>query len=493
MAGDLILTLDVGTSSVRAMLFDGEGRAVPGAETQIVHQARATPDGGVELDPDLLFAQTAQAIDGTLPHLPSGMRIAGVSTSTIWHSVMGLDADLRPLTPLFTWADTRAAAAAAELRRKLDERAVHARTGCLLHPSYLPARLAWLAASRPDLWLRVRRWASFGEYLHLRLFGRCFCSVSMASGTGLLDVHRCTWDAEVMGAIDLAPERLSPLGDTSDMLRGLGPEWAERWPALSDVPWLPAIGDGACSNVGSGCVDPSRVALMVGTSGATRVVLATPDAEAVPGLFLYRVDRRRPLIGGATSEGGNLFAWMRSTLRLDELPALEREIATMAPDAHGLTVLPFLAGERAPGWAAEARGALIGLTLATRPIDMLRAGLEAIAYRFALIHELLRGVAAPDAVVVASGGALLGSPAWLTIMSDVLGRTVVASQVSEASSRGAALLALEALGLISDLMALPAEEGRSFQADAVRHAAYQAALARQTHLYNLLVGQHSVI
>jgi gluconokinase len=219
------------------------------------------------------------------------------------------------------------------------------------------------------------------------------------------------------------------------------------------------------------------------------VVLATPDADAVPGLFLYRVDRRRPIIGGATSEGGNLFAWMRATLRLDELPTLEAKLAAMDPDAHGLTVLPFLAGERAPGWAAEARGALVGLTLATHPIDIVRAGLEAIAYRFALIHELLRAVAAPDAVVIASGGALLGSPAWLTIMSDVLGRTVVASQVSEASSRGAALLALEALGLISDLKALPAEAGRSFQADAARHSVYRAGLARQRRLYDQLVGQ----
>jgi gluconokinase len=491
MAGEIVLTLDVGTSSSRAMLFDGDGRAVPGAETQITHQARVTPDGGVELDPEMLFTHTTQAIDGTLPHLPSGSRIAAVAISTIWHSVMGLDDEMHPLTSLLTWADTRAAAAAAELRQRLDEAAVHARTGCLLHPSYLPARLAWLSASRPDVWRSVRRWASFGEYLHLRLFGRCVCSVSMASGTGLLDVHRCAWDDEVMEAIGLAPDLLSPLGDTGDVLQGLRPEWAERWPALKDVPWLPAIGDGACSNVGSGCVDPSQIALMVGTSGATRVVLSTPDAGVLPGLFLYRVDRRRPIIGGATSEGGNLFAWMRSALRLDELSQLEAEIATMAPDAHGLTVLPFWAGERAPGWAAEARGALVGLTLATRPIDILRAGLEAIAYRFALIHELLRAVASPDAVVVASGGALLGSPAWLTIMSDVLGRTVVASQVSEASSRGAALLALEALGLIPDLKALPAAAGRSYQADAARHAAYQSGLARQKHLYDLLVRQES--
>jgi gluconokinase len=273
-----------------------------------------------------------------------------------------------------------------------------------------------------------------------------------------------------------------------DALQGLPPAWAARWPALADVPWFPAIGDGACSNVGSGCTSPERIALMVGTSGAMRVVVDAPDAPVVPGLWCYRVDRRRPLLGGALSEGGNLFAWMRSTLHVDALPALEDEIAAMAPDGHGLSVLPFLAGERSPGWAAAARGAIVGLTLATQPAHILRAGLEAVAYRFALIHQRLDAVAAPDAVAVASGGALLGSPVWMDIMADVLGRTVVASGEREASSRGAALLALEALGLLPDIAAVPTKLGPVHQPDAARHARYQEAIARQVHLYDLLVG-----
>ena len=484
----LILTLDVGTSSLRTMLYDTQGAEVPNAEVQIEHSVHATPDGGAELDPATLFKNTARAIDGILAQLPRGDSIAGVATCTLWHSVLGVDAHGRVLTPLYTWADTRAAAAAAALRAKLDGQAVHARTGCLLHPSYLPARLLWLAQTQPMLWRRAARWLSFGEYLHRRLFGRAICSVSMASGTGLLDVHRCDWDPEVLEAIGLDPSRLSPLGDVADAESGLRPEWAARWPALSKVPWFPAVGDGACSNVGSGCTSPRRIALMVGTSGATRVVADTPDAAVEPGLWCYRVDRKRPLLGGALSEGGNIFAWARSTLQLDALSNLEGEIAAMPPDAHGLTVLPFLAGERSPGWAAEARGAINGLSLTTQPRDILRAVLEAIAYRFALIHQQLDAVAARDAVVIASGGALLHSPAWMTIMADVLNRQVVASGEREASSRGAALLGLEALGLLSSVDAAPAALGAVYTPAPARHARYMQGLARQKELYALLVG-----
>ena len=483
----LILTLDVGTSSLRTMLYGTQGSALPDAEVQITHSANVTPDGGVELDPEALFANAVRAIDGLLPRVPPGQTIAGVATCTLWHSVLGVDASGAAITPLYTWADTRAPAAAAELRTRLDQDAVHARTGCFLHPSYLPARLLWLSEAQPEIWRRAARWVSFGEYLHQRLLGKTICSVSMASGTGLLDVRRCAWDREVLDAIGLDPAQLSPLGDTADAVAGLRPEWAARWPALAAVPWLPALGDGACSNVGSGCVSPRRIALMVGTSGAIRVVVETPDAPVVPGLWWYRVDRRRPLLGGALSEGGNLVAWMRATLQLDALPDLEAEIAAMAPDAHGLTVLPFLAGERSPGWAAQARGAIAGLSLATHPVEILRAGLEAIAYRFALIQRRLAAVAAPDAEVIASGGALLSSAAWMGMMADVLGRPVVDLGEHEASSRGAALLALEALGLLPDIAAVPTTLGATYEPDAARHARYQDGIARQTHLYDLLV------
>jgi gluconokinase len=309
----------------------------------------------------------------------------------------------------------------------------------------------------------------------------------MASGTGLFDQHAADWDGPVLAALDLTPAHLAPVVDLDTPFRGLRAEFAGRWPTLRRLPWLPALGDGACSNVGAGCTGPGRAALMVGTSGAMRVCLPV-DPAIPPGLWCYRVDRRRRLLGGSLSNGGSLYAWLRETLRCDDDPAaLEAALRAMPSDAHGLTVLPFLAGERSTGWVASARGAVVGLSLATRPIDVLRAGLETVAYRFALVHARLRE-ACPDVTeIVATGGALLASPVWIQIMADVLGLPVTPSTETEASSRGAALLALEALGALPSLEAAPAGVGVPVSPDPARHARYQDGLARHRQLYDALV------
>jgi gluconokinase len=327
---------------------------------------------------------------------------------------------------------------------------------------------------------------TLGEYLELRLFGQARVSLSVASWSGLLDRHRLAWDGPLLEALALPEERLSPLVDRDAPLHGLSASYAARWPALRDVPWFPAVGDGAAANIGSGATGDGRIALTVGTSGAMRVV--RKEVVAVPpGLWSYRVDRRHALLGGATSEGGNVYDWLRQSLRLSEREALEAALAATEPDGHGLTVLPFVAGERSPGWAGNARATIHGVTVATTPLDILRASFEAIAYRFALIGERMAFDPGADYRLVASGSALLRSPGWMQIFADVLGKPVVASAETEATSRGAAILALHALGEIPSLDALPAADGASYQPDAVRHARYRAAIARQQWLYERLI------
>jgi gluconokinase len=467
---------------VRALCFDATGAALP-LERQLAYEMRTTPDGGVEIEADELVELAASALDGLLADLEG--EVGAVAVSTFWHTLLGLGADDRPRTPLYSWADTRSAAEVERLRARVDEKAYHARVGCIFHTSYLPARVAWLAAHEPERFRSVRRFVSFGEYLYLRLLGEGRCGVSMASGTGLFDQRLQCWDAPTLAVLGLGPEHFFPIDDTP--LRGLREPFRTRWPALARVPWYPAAGDGACSNVGAGCTTPDRAALMVGTSGALRVCSTREPAAIPPGLWCYRVDRRRTLLGGSLSNGGNLYAWLTETLRLPPAEAVERELAAMAPDGHGLAVLPFLAGERSPGWVASARAAVSGLSLATRPIDILRAGLETIAYRFALIHERLREACPDLAVIVATGGALLASPAWTQIMADVLGVPVTPSEEAEASSRGAALLALEGLGAIASIEQVAAPAGPPVAPDRERHARYREGLSRHRRLYDALI------
>ncbi|HET6885406.1 MAG TPA: FGGY-family carbohydrate kinase, partial [Rubrobacteraceae bacterium] len=305
------------------------------------------------------------------------------------------------------------------------------------------------------------------------------------SATGLFDQNLRRWAGEVIEALPVEQTQLSPI--SNEPLRGLQDEWARRWPALRDVPWFPAAGDGACSNVGSGCTRSDRLALMVGTSGAMRVLWKADSVEIPDGPWCYRADDKRLVMGGALSDGGNLVAWLRETLRLPEPEETERLLAEMEPGAHGLTFLPLLAGERGPGWADEANGTVAGLSMSSTPLEILRAAMEAVALRFALIAEIIEEASPGEKEVIATGGGLLGSPTWTGIMADALGRPVTTSGIQEASSRGAALLALERLGEL-EIEEAKAPLGETFQPDPERHEIYLEALTRQRRLYEAVLG-----
>ncbi len=481
----LVLAIDVGSSSVRAMLFDGRARAVERAAARQPYTLHTTAEGASEIPADELLERIWSCIDEVLRRAgPPARRVAAVAGSTFATNVLGLDGAGRPLTPLYAYADTRATADAAALRQRLDEEAIHQRTGCYLHTSYLPARFAWLARTQPETFSRAERWLSIAEYVERCLFDGGRAGYSLASWSGLLNRHDLTWDKALLAELPVAPEQLSPLAAQHEPARGLRPPFAERWPILRDVPWFPFAGDGAAANLGSGCEGAERVALTVGTTSALRVVLpASP--EIPPGLWCYRVDARRSLLGGALSEGGNLFAWLEELLALDGNPARrEAALAALAPDAHRLTVLPFISGERSPGWSGSARATIHGLTQATTPLEILRAGMEAVAFRIYWVAERLRPHLPEGFRIVASGGALLQSPAWQQILADVLNHPLAVSAARESSARGAAILALEALGAAPENGPLVAAVVRP---DAAAHAAYREAMARQETLYQRLV------
>jgi gluconokinase len=377
-----------------------------------------------------------------------------------------------------------------DLRSKFDETKIHARTGCRFHSSYWPAKLRRLQAHEPENVQKTSRWLSFAEYLTLHFFGETTMSVSMASGTGLLNQRTSEWDAELIAALGVSVASFPEIAEREQSFSSLTPAYASRWPQLERARMFPAVGDGAANSIGSGCHSTEKVALMIGTSGAMRVCFAGEVPERLPPeLWCYRANRDRILVGGALSDGGGLFNWIKeSQLPAEDFRTIELELGLLAPDAHGLTVLPFWAGERSTGWNPDARGSIFGLTSQTLPIEILRAAMEAIAYRFALIARALEPFA-PGATLVASGNALRSSPTWVQILADVLGRRILVSELSEASLRGAALLALEATGKIqtiesSELSSEPVET--VFEPNMRNHGLYQEGLERQQRIYKKL-------
>ena len=412
-----VLVLDIGSSSVRAQRFNDH----------------AEPDG--KLRQETYDTTDAAEVAGLVRKVLGGEEPDG--TSCFAHSLVAVDRNWKPLTPILGWRDTRSADAAEWLQRRVDPGSMHARTGAYLHPSYWASKLAWLAQVEPELFRDAAHFVSFSDFVR----GTPETSLSMASGTGLLDLTTNEWDAELLDVLGLDAELL---------------------PRIVDQPvWV----DAACSNLGAGCLGRDRAALMIGTSGALRVLYETERPQPRDGLFLYRYDERRVIEGGALSDGGNLHAWLQKTLA---------EPKGEPRDEHGVTFLPFLGGERSTGWDPDATGAIFGLTFDTTPAELRRAALEGVGFRFAAIADLLPEVEE----IVATGGALIKDPQWVQIMADTLARPVLLSGVEEASLRGAAV------AVVSDPAEAPIRD--TFHPREDRAEAYRSARDRQQRLYDAL-------
>ena len=475
----LVLTLDLGTSSTRTALFDAQGRRFTHTTAQQAYPLVTSVDGAAELEPAVLSTAVLRCLQETMRQYRADARlrgrpIAGIGVSSFWHSLIALDAKGRPLTRIITWADGRCRDDAAHLRKEFSEKAVHARTGCMLRSSFWPAKLVWLKRTQPRLFAKVHRWVSPAEWIQLELCGDASCAIGMATGTGMFDPTKLDWDAALLRRCALDRDHLNALSDEPVTSNG---RLAALHAELRGVPWFPAIGDGAASNLGSGATRPGFAAINVGTSAALRVMREGKKARAPFGLFCYRVDAKRFLVGGAISNAGNLRAWCLRELRLPEDAALEAQLERRDAPSHGLTVLPFWAAERAPTWNEDLRGVIHGVNLNTTALDILQATTEAAYIRIAQIGELVVAEEPAPPKFLVSGG-IQHSRSSMQRLADVLGHAIYANPEAEASIRGAAIFALERLGYQPAALKL----GRAIRPRAKIAALYAKQRQRQAQL-----------
>ena len=460
----LILALDIGSSSMRCALFDQRGVPIPRSTARADYSIHYTAEGGAELSPMRLYRASLRCVRETLRSRRNSARlrdvpIAAIGGCSFWHSLLGLNRTGDPVTPIYTWADMRSAPDAAQLREELAEREIQLRTGCVLRAAYWPAKLRWLRRTQPALVKRVRMWVSPAQWLFRQLFGADPTSHSMASGTGLYALEGGGWDAQLCATCGVDVEQLGSLTSASEA----GSPVRE----LEGVPVFGAIGDGAAGNLGCGADSPEHIAINVGTSAAVRRVEPRRDAarELPAGLFRYVVDDERFVLGGATSNAGNLRQWCAREFALLDVQidrALMREDAAV----DGATVLPFLVAERAPTWPENTGSVFAGVTQTSTTAEILRAAITSTYYRLANILDEVEKPNAGARRFIVSGG-VTRSPASLAILADALGRDIMVSAEAEASLRGGAIYTLRQLGFAPKSIA----SGKT-----VRH---HAALAEQ--------------
>jgi gluconokinase len=447
---DVVLGVDIGTTAVKAVAFDAEGGTHGDAE-------QGYPL--LEPEPGAAVQDPAQVVEGTLAAIrdaasaaaEAGARVVGLSFSSAMHSLVGLGDDGRAVTPLITWADTRAALEAERLRREHPE--LHARTGTPLHPMAPLPKLVWLRERHPETFASAARWGEVKDLVLERLTGSWAIDRSCASGTGLLSLQTLEWDPEALGLAGVSAEQLPALVDSKAGLE-LRPEAARDLGLDPATPVVAGAGDGPLANLGVGAVRPGVAACSIGTSGALRLAVERPLVDPAGRLFCYLLTPGRWVVGGAINNGGVVLQWLGEALAPDLGDHAEADLLALAGRApagsDGLVMLPYLLSERAPHWSALPRGAYVGLTRAHGREHLVRAAIEGVCQQLALVLASMRE-AGNDVREIRATGGFARSALWRQMLTDALGMPVGFATGHEGSAFGAALLGMEALGIVESI------------------------------------------
>jgi gluconokinase len=432
MSDGRILALDLGTSSGRALVLDASATPVPGALSRHQVMPAYGAEGEATLDLDGYIEGLLSCVDllSQAGHLDG---VADVVMSSQWHSIVAFDPTGAALTPMVPWVDTRSLP--PQVGTDFDERAFHARTGSWLHRLYWTRRIPWLSAT---LGTAGMRFAGLPDLVLERLTGERVTSVSIASGTGMLDLSTSLYDPEALAIAGVSADRL-PSIVPSGWTGRLTAEFVRRWPALAGVPIHPPTGDGAASNVGTGAYDETTAAVTVGTSAAVRVVHPIAGAPELPWeLWRYSVDDKRAVTGMAFSAAGNLYAWLAGVLHLEE----HTDPTGIEIGSSRVIAIPFHAGTRPPETVPSGSGVYFGLSFDETSADLLAASLQGASLEIDRGLRMLDSLFGRKLEVVLGGGGVHASAWWRRCLAATFARPAAVCAEAEVGARGAAAVAL---------------------------------------------------
>lgn len=458
---EYMIGVDLGTTSTKAVLFDDRNQVVASANKGY-KLYRDAPDMAEE-DLDEIFEALIDALSEVVraAKLQGDDKIAAVSFSSAMHSLIAFDQDWQPLTRVITWADTRAVKYTEELKTTGLGQEIYSQTGTPIHPMAPLSKLLWLRAEHADIFNQAAHYMGIKEYLFHRLFGTNKMDISLASGTGLFNIFKLDWDEQALAVTGITKAQLPTPVEPYEYETTMAPEYAAVIGIPTDTPFVYGAGDGPLSNLGVNAVKPGVAAITIGTSGAIRVVSDQPVIDPKGRTFTYALDKDHWVVGGPVNNGGDVFRWARDNmfdaekstaalLGVDAYDLMTQIAARVPAGSDGLIFHPYLGGERAPIWDANARGSFFGLNHGHTRAHMLRSVLEGITFNVYMVSLALEEVVGDLKAIQATGG-FARSPLWRQMFADIFEQPVTVPEAFESGSLAAVIVAQKALGLIDDL------------------------------------------
>jgi len=471
---NVVIGIDLGTTGAKCVIWSIEQKEMISEASKTYPLLKPNP-GWAEQDPQELFEAFVYCLRTAIQsaHI-SPERIVGIGISTAMHTLLAVDDQGTPLTNCITWADGRSSGQAERIKQQPDGLDIYRRTGTPIHPMSPLAKLLWMKEAEPERYASAAKFVSIKEYILYRLYGVWVVDYSIASATGLFNLSDMNWDQEVLAMLGISHDKLSRPVPVTHMLTGLSDDDARSLGILPDTRMIIGSSDGVLANLGVGAVAAGDIAISVGTSGAIRTMSEQPITDERGRTFCYALTEDRFAIGGATNNAGIVLQWLIEEMGKGQM-TLEQvldEASEAAPGADGLLFLPYLNGERAPHWNANARAVFFGLSIRHERKHMFRAALEGVIFALYAVKNVL-AEQHPSTPIHASGG-LAKSELWLQMLADIFGRRVEVPSSVEASCLGAALVVLRSTGQMKrwEEAKLWSSSSRTYVPDMGNHATY---------------------
>ncbi len=489
-----IITVDIGTTSMRAILYDMNARVVH------VDQRENMPeffsDGRVEQDP-AAWQSILYAVLQDCASLAASENIEPlcISVTAQRSSVIAVDQSGTPLHPAIMWQDRRT----APLAQVMEEHnpLVYGKTGLKISPVFSALKMTWLRRNRPDIWTKTHKMIGIQDWVIYLMTGRFVTDHTFGSRTNLLELKTRRWDPELLSLFEVEPRMLCDLVAPGSIVGGLTPDLARATGLTAGLPVVTAGGDQQCAALGLGLFSGERAVSNTGTGsyliGHTDQPAFDADmrlacnVSAVPGTYI---------VEAAVLTSGTIYRWFAESIfkpastGRNPFEAVNAEAADIPPGANGLLLLPHFKGCGAPYWDPDAKGAFFNLTLSSTRGEMARAILEGIAVEMKGSLELVENLCGPVRSVSVSGG-LTKSDLFNQIQSDIFERPIVRFRNNEATSFGAWIAGAVATGLEESYSSAfarvgDAESAQTFQPDHANHETYALQCRRSRALYQAL-------
>lgn len=447
MTREVVIGLDIGTTSVKAVVFQLNGKVVSESEELIT--SYYPKQGWVEQDPDEIERLAVKVVRTAIEQGDiNNTEILTVGFSSAMHSLICIGKDRQPLSPALIWADGRSSEQAKKVKQEKGKM-LFEKTGVPIHPMTPLSKLIWMKEVGYEPYLSAAYFLSIKEYLLLKWFDQRIVDYSMAVSTGLLNAHSLDWDEDLLKLADIQRNQLSEVVSPTTILTGLKEHIAGEMGVDSDLPFVMGAADGQLANLGIGAISPGEVAITAGTSGAIRQFANGFNITEKHDTFSYAFTKEFSIIGGPTNNGGIALQWLKELLNYEgSFNEFTQKAEKVAPGAEGLLFLPYINGERAPLWNQQAKGNFFGMSVTHKREHFVRAVLEGITLNLYQIGQSLENLAgAPDKIYV--NGGLARSSLWLQMLADMFGKEVYVSESHHSAAWGAAWTGLVALNKVA--------------------------------------------